>query len=182
LAAGGVVGPAAFVSAWAAVGATRPGYSPVHDAISRLAAVGAPGRGWMTAGFVVFGLAVSAYATVVRRRLPGLAWMSAAATALATLLVGALPLDRTATVDRLHAAAAVIGYVTLAAIPLLAASAMADLAGAAWRHWSWAAAAVAAVLLAASVAGLARGLTQRTGLLAGDVWLAASACWLLTHE
>jgi hypothetical protein len=37
------------------------GYSPVQESISRLAAVGAPKRRLMTAGFVCFGVAVPAY-------------------------------------------------------------------------------------------------------------------------
>ena len=44
LALGGMVGPAAFVGAWAVLGARLPGYDPTQDAISRLAADGAPTR------------------------------------------------------------------------------------------------------------------------------------------
>ncbi|MGH9154681.1 MAG: hypothetical protein ACRD1K_02230 [Acidimicrobiales bacterium] len=36
LAAGGVVGPIAFVAAWAVLGTRLPGYSPAGDAISPL--------------------------------------------------------------------------------------------------------------------------------------------------
>ena len=57
---GGAIGPAAFISAWVIGGATKDGYSPVHDAISRLAAIGSSARPLMTAGFVAFGLAVPA--------------------------------------------------------------------------------------------------------------------------
>ena len=35
----GIAGPATFIAAWSVLGATRSGYSPVHDPISRLAAV-----------------------------------------------------------------------------------------------------------------------------------------------
>ena len=179
---GGIIGPAVFVAAWAAVGASRPGYSPVHDAISRLAAVGAPRRGWMTAGFATFGVAVPAYSVALRRSVSGVAALTAAATGVATLLVGLLPLDRSAAVDRWHAVAAVAGYVTLAATPLLAAAPLGARAGNRWRRGSQVAGVTAAVLLGASVAGIATGLTQRTGLLAGDLWVAASAGWMLRHS
>src|SRR6202011_5852755 len=49
---GGGIGPAAFVTAWATTGAATKGYSPIDDAISRLAAVGTTTRPFMTAGFV----------------------------------------------------------------------------------------------------------------------------------
>src|SRR5216684_8341678 len=56
LALGGVVGPAVFVADWAILGIVRPQYSPIHDAISRLAELGASTRPAMTAGFIVDGL------------------------------------------------------------------------------------------------------------------------------
>ena len=65
-----MIGPAAFVTAWAANGAATKGYSPIDDAISRLAAVGTTTRPFMTAGFVCFGLAVPIYASALRRYLP----------------------------------------------------------------------------------------------------------------
>src|SRR5258708_7519274 len=68
-AVGGLIGPAAFVGAWALGGALKEGYSPTNDAISRLAAIGASTRPLMTSGFVCFGIAVPAYALALRRRL-----------------------------------------------------------------------------------------------------------------
>jgi hypothetical membrane protein len=117
---GGIIGPAAFVTAWAVLGARKAGYNPVTDQISRLAAAGVPERPAMSAGFVVFGLAVPAYGLALRRSLPGPAWTTAVATGLATLGVAAFPLDGPAG-DTPHAIAAGIGYATLAATPLLAA-------------------------------------------------------------
>src|SRR5258708_2736507 len=70
-AVGGLIGPAAFVGAWALGGALKEGYSPTNDAISRLAAIGASTRPLMTSGFVCFGIAVPAYALALRRRLRG---------------------------------------------------------------------------------------------------------------
>ena len=56
LAFGGVAGPATFVWSWARGGRATPGYSPFADHISELAAIDAPTRVAMTAGFVVYGL------------------------------------------------------------------------------------------------------------------------------
>src|SRR3954464_15980270 len=71
LAWGGVVGPAAFVSAWIVSGALRHGYSPVEAVASRLAAVGTPRRLIMTAGFVAFGTGVPVSAAVLRDSVAG---------------------------------------------------------------------------------------------------------------
>ena len=124
---GGVIGPAAFIGAWT-IGAavTTNEYSSIDDAISRLAAVGADTRALMTAGFVTFGVALPVYASALRRVVGGTAWMAAAATGIATLAVAATPLDHSATVDTWHGIAAGIGYVTLAATPLLAARPLAQ--------------------------------------------------------
>jgi hypothetical membrane protein len=73
-ATGGVVGPVAFVAAWLGAGLATGGYSAVEGAISDLAAVGAPHRGLMTLGFVVFGVAVPIYGLALRRVLPGWSW------------------------------------------------------------------------------------------------------------
>ncbi|MDQ1375247.1 MAG: hypothetical protein QOJ09_2585, partial [Actinomycetota bacterium] len=118
---GGVVGPVGFVAAWAVGGAAAHGYSPIDDAISRLAAVDASTRGLMTAGFVTFGVGVPLYGLALRDRITGPAWASAVATGLATLGVAALPLDRSPASDLAHGACASVGDATLAAVPLLAA-------------------------------------------------------------
>jgi hypothetical protein len=177
---GGVLGPAAFVSAWAIGGAIRHGYSPVEDAISRLAAVGTTTRPLMTAGFVGFGIGVPVYATALRASLPGWAWTTALATGLSTLGVAAFPLGVSSSLDLVHGAWATFGYVTLAATPLLAARPLAD-AG----HRRAAVASVltgvaSALCLAGTVVGPAHGLLQRTGLGFGDAWLAAGAVWILS--
>ncbi|MGD9798003.1 MAG: DUF998 domain-containing protein [Acidimicrobiia bacterium] len=143
-AAGGVVGPAAFVAAWSVLGAVRPGYSAVHDPISRLAEVGASTRVPMTLGFLAFGAGVAAYAGSLRRALPGGAATAAAATAAATVGVALLPLGASFG-DGPHGVAAGIGYATLAAVPLLGARALAargERTAAAWSVASGVAAAV----------------------------------------
>jgi len=170
---GGIIGPAAFVTAWAVLGARKAGYNPVTDQISRLAAAGVPERPAMSAGFVVFGLAVPAYGLALRRSLPGPAWTTAVATGLATLGVAAFPLDGPAG-DTPHAIAAGIGYATLAATPLLAARPLHRSGRPRWAVASVVAGVASGACLAATAVGPATGLLQRTGLGIGDLWLAAT--------
>lgn len=170
---GGIIGPAAFVTAWAVLGARKVGYNPITDHISRLAAAGVPERAAMSAGFVAFGLAVPAYGWALRRSLPGPAWTTAVATGLATLGVAAFPLDGPVG-DTPHAIAASLGYATLAATPLLAARPLHRSGRNSWAAASVVAGVASGICLAATVAGPATGLLQRTGLGIGDLWLAAT--------
>jgi hypothetical protein len=172
---GGVVGPVAFIGAWT-IGAavTTAEYSSIDDAISRLAAVGADTRALMTAGFVTFGVALPVYASALRRVVGGTAWITAAATGIATLAVAATPLDRSATVDKWHGVAAGIGYVTLAATPLLAARPLSQLGHRALATAGVVAGAVSAIALVLTTTGLPTGLFQRLGLTATDIWIASS--------
>ncbi len=173
---GGVVGPAGFIGAWVLGAAvTSAPYSSIDDAISRLAAVGSDTRWLMTAGFVTFGLSLPVYATALRATVPGPAWMTAAATGVATLAVAAAPLDRSEAIDRLHGIFAGIGYLTLAATPLLA---VAPLRG--MGHYRLARSGIAAGLtsmtaLALTTTGLRTGLFQRVGLTVSDAWIIATA-------
>ncbi len=176
---GGVVGPTAFVGAWALGGAVRHGYSPTQDAISRLAEVGASTRPLMTAGFIAFGIAVPTYATALRRHIDGPAWIAAAATGLATLGVAALPLGVSSAGDVRHGVAATVGYVTLAAAPLLATRPLRASQHPAAAAASALAGAVTALSLAATTLGTRHGLWQRVGLTTGDIWLAGSAIAIL---
>lgn len=180
LAWGGIVGPAAFVSAWAVGGARQTGYSPVTDAISELAGIGASSRPLMSAGLVAFGVGVPLYAVALRTALPGRAWTTAAATGLASLAIAALPLHTSPTIDHLHGASAIFGYVTLAATPLLAAQALRILGHRRAAAMSLAASVASGLCLAASALGPAHGLWQRAGLTVGHAWVVASAAWMLT--
>ena len=175
-AAGGVVGPAAFIGGWIAGAVTidRP-YSSVDEAISRLAAVGADSRPLMTVGFIGFGIGLPVYAAALRRAVAGPAWISAAATGLATLAVAATPLDRSPTVDSLHGISAAIGYVTLAATPLLAARPLIRAGHRLLACAGLVAGALSAVSLGLTTTPLPTGLFQRIGLTVTDVWVAASA-------
>jgi hypothetical membrane protein len=181
LAIGGILGPAAFVGAWLTGAARTPGYSSVNNAISRLAAVHAPTRVLMTGGFVGLTIGVGAFSVALKDRLPGKAWLGAATTATATLAVAALPLDHSSTVDLLHGAAATIGYISLASIPLLASSPIKRLGYPRVALASRGVAAFSAGCLAATVAGPAHGLFQRTGLSASDAWIVVCAIAMLNE-
>ena len=173
-----VVGPVAFVSAWVVGGAATPDYSPVDDAISRIAAQGAPNRWLMTAGFVVYGVALLVGSLALRRSPLRRGWAMAAVNGAATLAVALTPLEHSDLVDSLHGLSAGVGYVALAALPIACAPALRSLG-----HRRAAAASVAAGLataacLVATTVIDANGLFQRLGLGIGDVWLIATGTWL----
>ena len=166
---GGVVGPAAFVGAWAVGGLVADGYAPVDDAISRLAAVGASTRPLMTTGFLVFGAGMAAFAVGLRSTLDGPAWVAALAAGGCTAGVAAVPVDGGR--DALHGALAGAGYLALVAVPLLAARSRRG-----GREVAVATAVVAGVCLGASVAVEGpNGLLQRLGLTLLDAWVVATA-------
>lgn len=175
---GGILGPAAFIGAWVVGSATETGYSPVDDAISRLAAMGASSRPLMTAGFLAFGVGVSTYGVGLRRALGGPAGVTATATGLATVAVAALPLERSVAVDRWHGAAAAIAYVTLAATPVLARRRLLERGHRRLGATSGPVALATATALAASLT-TPTGLFQRIGLTTGHLWIMASASTML---
>jgi hypothetical protein len=178
LAAGGVVGPVAFVTAWSALGATASGYSLVNDAISRLAASGAPTDAAMSAGFAAFGAGMGLFGVSLRWALPGPSWILAVATGAATVAVAALPVG-TAMGDTPHHVAAAVGYATLAALPLAVAAPLAASGRHRWARWSRITGAVSAACLLASTVGPAHGLFQRAGLTVVDAWVVATAVAIL---
>jgi len=181
LAIGGVIGPVAVVSTWATLGAVVAGYSPTQDAISRLAAVGADTRPVMTAGFVVFGVGVPLYGLALREALPGHAGTAAIVTGLATLGVAAFPLG-TPTQDAIHGVWATIGYVSLAAVPLLAAGPLARQGRRGWARWSRVVGIVSAACLAATLLDRSNGAFQRLGLAVVDVSIVCRAIDLLRNR
>lgn len=172
----GIVGVVGFVIAWSIGGLVVDGYSAIDDAISRLAAVGSPVRWWMTAGFVVFGVGVSLFAQALRTTLGGAAWIAATVTALATVGVAATPLGR---YDRAHDVFAAIGYISLAATPLLASRELRRRGAVRAARWSVACGIATALLLVASITLAANGLTQRLGLGITDLWIVATALSIL---
>lgn len=171
----GVVGPLAFVADWAVLGATRTHYSPINDAISRLAETGAPTRSAMTTGFIIYGAALVAYAGARDAELPRTTRLLLALTGLSTFGVAAFSLDASGQ-GNTHAVFAGIGYATLAAAPLVAARAWARAsAPTSWVRASAAIGLVTAAFLIASTFAPAHGLLQRVGLTAGDAWVVATA-------
>ncbi|MEO6123830.1 MAG: DUF998 domain-containing protein [Ilumatobacteraceae bacterium] len=176
---GGILGPAAFIGAWATGAFVTNDLSPIDDAISRLAAIGANTRPLMTAGFVAFGVALPVYGKALRRAVSGPAWIAAVATGLSTIGVALAPLDHSSAVDTLHATFAGLGYLTLAATPLLAAKPLRRAGHTALAGLGVVAGAVAGASLALSLSGLPTGFFQRLGLTAGDVWIVTSAVAML---
>jgi hypothetical protein len=149
-------------------------YSPVDEAISRLAAIGAPTRPLMTAGFLGFGAGMAAFAAGLRSSLEGPAWLAALAAGACTVGVAAVPLD--AGHDGLHGVLAGLGYAALVSVPVLAARPLAR------DHRADAGAVAAVVALVAAASLLAsvavagpNGLLQRLGLTLVDVWVAVTA-------
>lgn len=183
LAAGGVVGPAAFVTSWAVLGATAEGYSPVTDAISELARWDSPTRGWMTAGLAAFGAGVAVHALAVRDALEGGTWALLLSGAASTVAVAALPLGLSEPVDALHGVAAVAAYATLAAAPIAAAEPLRRRGRRLAATVSALAGTTATLLLIASItppAGGRDGLLQRAGLTVADAWIVASGIAVAT--
>lgn len=180
-AAGAVVGPLAFIGAWSTLGANAPAYSPVHDAISRLARSGADTRVPMTAGLVALAAGISSFALVLREKVPGPAWICSAITGAVTFGVAAVPLGSPGR-DDVHGVLATVGYAALAATPATASLPLARLG---LRHWavvSAAAGAVSAVCLTATIAAPARGLFQRVGLTATHIWVVSTAVAVLRKK
>jgi hypothetical protein len=172
---GGVIGPAAFIGSWAVLGVVKARYSPLHDPISDLAGAHSSTRGAMTAGFVVFAVGMGFYAWALRCALPGPAWITAAATGAATLGVAAFPLHHSSTVDGVHGAFATAGYVTLVATALLTGHQLARRGRPRLARLAVGAGVVSAISLALTLAGSYKGLFQRLGLAAGDLWIVTSA-------
>jgi hypothetical membrane protein len=173
LTAAGVIGPVVFVADWAVLGAVAPHYDPIRDTISRLAQVGVPTQAPMTVGFVIYGASLPLFALAPGQRLAPESRALVAVTGLATLVLAAFPVS--ARTGKVHAAAAGIGYLTLAAAPLWDARHL-HRCGHRGRAVATAAVGVACgTLLAASLMAPATGLLQRAGLTVGDVWIAGHA-------
>ena len=178
LAIGGLVGPAAFVGAWTAAGLRTRGYSPVSDAISDLAAIGASTRVLMTSGFVIDGIGLTAFGLAMRSTVDGPAWIAAVIAGVATLGVAAAPLGG-GLGDGAHAAMAGLAYASISAAPLLAAGPLRRRGRTTWSRASVAAGAMSAAALLASTAGPAHGFWQRLGLTVGDAWIVGIAALII---
>ena len=172
LSAGLVAGPTAFITAWAVSGAITPGYSPIRDHISDLAAVEATTRSLMNVGFAAFAVSVGAAAIPARRFLGTPAAVVLGANVLTTVGIALAPLGQSPEGDRAHAAVAGLGYLALAAMGPSAAPTLAKrrpLLGQA----SVAVGAVSIACLGLSLVRPEAGFWQRAGLLVTDAWLIA---------
>lgn len=166
-----------FISAWVVSGVAQDGYSPMDDAVSRLAAVDAPARVVMTLGLAALAVGMLLFASTLRESVEGSAWMAATVTGIATIGVAATPLGWTAAVDELHAGLAVTGYVSLVAVPLLAAG---RLRRPGFTQLSVVVGVIAGVcLVGAALEVLVPGLLQRVGLTLVHVWVVGISASLL---
>ena len=165
-----IVGPAAFISAWALSGALTPGYSPTRDHISDLAAIDAPTRALMNAGFAAFAVSVAAAAVPARRFLGKPAAVVLGANALLTVGIMFAPLGRSEGGDVAHGAVAGLGYLALAA---MAPSAVPTIIKRR-RRLGLASVGVGVASMACLGLSLIRpeaGFWQRAGITVTDAWL-----------
>ncbi len=176
---GGVAGPVLFAAAWALGGAIEPGYSPVHEAISQLAAVGASVRLLMTTGLAGFGFGMLLYAGALREAVPGPVWKAALAAGVAVFGVIAVPLGVSPMTDDVHGVFAIAAYVALVAMPLLAARPLAAGGRRGVARLSVATGVASGLCLAGTVLGATPGLLQRIGLTLVDAWVVGSAACVL---
>ena len=178
----GVLGPAAFVSAWVVGGAVTDGYDATREAISQLAREGAVTQPLMTAGLVVFGLLIPVWAFALARVLdePRLR-VSVTVAGLATIAVAVFPLTREQgqPQDVAHAVSAGVGYVAMAVSPLLGAVALRRRGLGRAAALSATVGVVSAGALVASVTTEFGGGFQRLGLTVVDAWYVAVAVWVL---
>lgn len=168
LAVGTILGPAAFISAWAIGGAGTPGYSAVSDAISRLAAVGAETKTLMDSGLLTYAIAVPIAAFGLRKTIGTASAVALGLNGLLTFGVLAAPLDRSDSVDQVHAVFAGSAYLALTAAILLSAGKLKPR----WlRRATLVAGAITAVALGATALTEWSGFFQRLGLTTGDAWM-----------
>jgi hypothetical membrane protein len=169
-----VVGPAAFISGWLIGGSRTPDYSPIDDAISRIAAVDAPNQGLMTSAFVAYGVAVIVGSTALRTSPLRRAWSLAAINGAATIAVAALPLEHSDAMDTWHGIAAGIGYASITALPIVASGPLRKLGYRRAASLSIVGGTISGLCLVATTVTEANGFFQRLGLTVGDVWLVST--------
>ena len=157
-----IAGVATFILCWSILGTITEDYSPISDAISRLAEQGAPYRGFMTMGMVAFGVGAIAFALT----LGGPGGIALAVAGFGSFEVAMFPCTEGCpgpgvATDTAHTVAAAVHYVALVATPLFIR-----------KHNGIQVAIAAAIPLALHGLGVGpNGLLQRTGLTILDVWL-----------
>jgi hypothetical membrane protein len=178
--AGLILGPVTFISAWAIAGARTPGYSPIRDHISDLAAVGAPTAPLMNAAFATFVIVVTPAIGPVRRSIGTPTAVVLGVNIALTAAIALAPLGRSMAGDRLHNVVAGAGYLALGALALSAVPSL-------WPR-NRAAALASGVVGSATLASLAAsiassdlsGLWQRAGITVTDGWMIAVGVVALT--
>ena len=173
LAAGAIWGPGLFIIAWVVGGFMVPGYSPLEDHISSLAAVEAPSRVLMALGFAAFGIGVGTAAWPLRRVIGNPAAIALVVNAVFVLGVMLTPEGRSSNTDFLHGGFAFLVYLTLAVVGPLAALTFRRRGQSFWAIGSLFVGAATAVFLWISLGEINSGLFQRLGLTTTDVWLMA---------
>ncbi len=177
-AAGFIWGPGVFIAAWVIGGALTPGHSPVSDAISQLAAVGADTKHIMDLGFVVYGVGVISGAYALRSQLGRAATAAFVCNGVLTFGVWLTPLDRSVFVDVAHGVFAAAAYVALVTALLLAAR---EIPVGRNRDLVTALGGVVGLcLLLTAVVEPASGLFQRVGLTLADAWLITTGWQAIT--
>jgi hypothetical protein len=169
-----VVGPAAFIGGWLVGGGRTPDYSPINDAISRIAAVGAPNRDVMTTAFVAYGASVIVGSTALRTSPLRRCWWIAAVNGAATIAVAALPLEHSSSMDTWHGVAAGVGYISITALQLASAGPLREAGHRRAAALALVGGITSGACLVATTVSDANGFFQRLGLTVGDVWLVAA--------
>jgi hypothetical membrane protein len=175
---GGIVGPVAFMATSWLAGVLSDHYSVIRDAISNLAASGAPTHTVMTGEFVVYGAGLLIYATALRTALDGPAWVGTLVAGFAAFGLALTPLGSART-DNVHSWLSIAFGSGVALTPLLAARALVGAGLDRWSRVSVLAGCASVVCLMATWIGPERGLLQRTGLGVVHCWLIASAVVIL---
>jgi len=175
-----VVAPILFIVGWAVAGATVDGYSPRRQAISDLAAIDSPRRWPMFVVFVVYGLAMVIGSLALRHSVVRAAAVAAVVNGLALIGVALTPIHQSSAIDDRHGQAALLAYLSLAAMPILAAWGLG-------RNGQRGLAVASVVVGVASIVALSAaygndyvGLLQRTGTTLGNAWILAAGLALLT--
>lgn len=171
LVAGAIWGPGLFIVAWVVGGILFPGYSPLEDTISELAAVDAPTRVLMTLGLGAFSLGVGTSAWSLRRVIGRTAALALVLNATLTLGVLLTPLDRSVDTDFFHSGFAFLAYVSLVVTGLLSSPVLRRQGRIRLRRVSLIVGFVTMLWLGASLGPTLPGLFQRLGLTTTHVWL-----------
>lgn len=169
LLAGAAWGPVVFIGCWLVGGLLLPGYSPIEEPISRLAAVEAATRPLMNVGLAAFAIGVGTASWPMRRILGPWAAIALGLNALMTIGVLGTPLDLSPATDVAHGVFAGVAYLALALVGVLGSIWLRqhDRPSRAWLVVGL----VTGAALALSITNLAPGLFQRIGLTATDAAL-----------